>query len=63
MIAEEPPELRRVAAGKMRQRRCSCPTVPESSVSGMKMVETTVSTFITSLSRLLTFVSGRRGCR
>ena len=31
------------------------PQIPVSSVSGMKIVATTVSTFITSLSRLLTF--------
>ena len=33
----------------------SCRTAPVSSVSGMKMVDTTVSTFMTSFSRLLTF--------
>ena len=44
----------RVAAGKCGSGTFM-PQIPASSVGGMKIVATTVSTFITSFSRLLTF--------
>ncbi len=55
MMPDHPPELHGFAAGKCGSGTFM-PHRPVSTVSGMNIVDTTVSTFITSFSRSLTLV-------